>query len=89
MNLDPARLFKLNPHNLGNKESRLYNTLKVEPRSHPTFNCSIVYLKKCVYSNTTYFLHTESCQTVEQFARNQNMLSEVKMFLTSKQTMIR
>ena len=30
VNLDPARLFKLNPHNLGDKESRLYNTLKVE-----------------------------------------------------------
>ena len=35
VNLDPARLFKLNPHNLGDKESRLYNTLKVEPGSHP------------------------------------------------------
>ena len=35
VNLDPARLFKLNPQNLGDKESRLYNTLKVEPRSHP------------------------------------------------------
>ena len=35
VNIDPARLFKLNPHNLGDKESRLYNTLKVEPRSHP------------------------------------------------------
>ena len=37
VNIDPARLFKLNPHNLGEKESRLYNTFKVEPGSHPTF----------------------------------------------------
>ena len=42
VNLDPARLFKLNPHNLGEKESRLYNTLKVEPRSHPTFKYDIL-----------------------------------------------
>ena len=34
INFDPARLFKMNPHKLGDKESRLYNTMKVEPRSH-------------------------------------------------------
>ena len=34
VNIDPARLFKMNRQNPGDKESRLYNTMKVEPRSN-------------------------------------------------------
>ena len=54
MNLDPARLFKLNPHNLGNKESRLYNTLKVEPRSHPNLQIRHTYNRLLYYIQQPY-----------------------------------
>ena len=75
VNHDPARLFKMNHHNPGDKESRLYNTLKFKPRYHPNLQIRHTFFTQRV---------VRPCNSLPEY-----FVSSVKLFLTSKQTMIR